>query len=92
MNTTRSVIEAIQIMQFATSADDAADVASLMMAEEGFLGGRVYPAINNHYDHVANRLVGTQVGWNVQMFYKPGTASGRRVVLIPSMQRQCGMI
>lgn len=81
---------AIQIFEHVADADQAASLATALMSLEGFIGGRAYEANGIRYSKELGALAMHTNGWNVQMFFEPGTMEGRAVVLLPSFMRLIG--
>jgi hypothetical protein len=82
---------AIQVFEHVETADQAADLSMALMSLEGFIGGRVYEAQGIRYSRELGALAMHTSGWNVQMFFKPGTMVGRPVVLLDSFMKQIGV-
>lgn len=81
---------AIQVFEHVADADRAAELSTALMSLEGFIGGRVYEAKGIRYSKELGALAMHTNGWNVQMFFEPGTMDGRPVVLLDSFMRQIG--
>lgn len=85
------MINAVQVMEFVKTKDEADRVETALAALDGFLGGRVYVAIANRYDAASGRIVGEPVGWNVQMLFEPGTMVGRDVIILDCQYKMMGI-
>jgi len=81
---------AIQVFEHVETADQAAELSTALMGLEGFIGGRVYEAQGIRYSRELGALAMHTSGWNVQMFFEPGTMEGRPVILLDSFMKQIG--
>lgn len=82
---------AIEIVETATDADRAAEIAMGLMALDGFLGGRVYRGGGVAYSKELGRMVLRYGVWKVQMFFQVGTMVGPERVILDGLAAECGM-
>lgn len=82
-------IAATQILEHADNDDAAANIAMAYMGLDGFLGGRVRGGKWTETDRETGRPVARE-GWTVQVFFRPGTAIGKDVLVPQSLASALG--